>query len=283
MRSPTKAVGFSEKRISKWSELHRFRKPGWMFRGEREERWPLRTSIDRCLNPHRIPNETRVNVENELIREFRRAFHHYSDYIPHPDNTIEWLSLMQHHGAPTRLLDFTYSIYIAAYFATEKAERDSAILAIRTDWAMNESMDSLRKSGKAKDVVEKLDDRFNENDEQVVNKLFWSAPATITACPINPFRLNERLRIQKGLFLMQGSVEVDMAENLKAMKGFDDENNVVRIIISKTAAASIRQELFDLNTSRRTLFPGLDGYAAALGIFHPVFDPKDPLHKRLVR
>ena len=61
---------------------------------------------------------------------------------------------MQHHGAPTRLLDFTYSIYIAAYFALEnadpKADPDGscAIWAVNGVWAMEQSMKRLRSENK---------------------------------------------------------------------------------------------------------------------------------------
>src|SRR5438093_2893211 len=44
--------------------------------------------------------------------------------------TLEWLALMQHYGAPTRLLDFTYSFWIALFFAFEEAENDCSVVAL---------------------------------------------------------------------------------------------------------------------------------------------------------
>lgn len=55
-----------------------------------------------------------------LTREFRLRAHHYLTDLPDDADYLEWWSLMRHYGAPTRLLDWTYSIYVATYFALEK-------------------------------------------------------------------------------------------------------------------------------------------------------------------
>src|SRR6058998_3676205 len=44
--------------------------------------------------------------------------------------TLEWLALMQHYGAPTGLLDFTRSFWIALFFAFEEAESDCSVVAL---------------------------------------------------------------------------------------------------------------------------------------------------------
>jgi hypothetical protein len=101
-------------------------KHGWLYRGQRGADWSLQTSLERC-DRQGIPAARRVSVELELSREFRRAYHQYALHVPRPESVLEWSSVMQHHGAPTRLLDFTYSIYVAAYFALESP--DGEILA----------------------------------------------------------------------------------------------------------------------------------------------------------
>jgi hypothetical protein len=58
---------------------------------------------------------------------------------PEPDDDFQWLALMQHHGAPTRLIDFTWSPYVAAFFALERTLTDGVV------WAMNPgAIDSSR-------------------------------------------------------------------------------------------------------------------------------------------
>ena len=84
--------------------------------------------------------EITKRIEERSLREFQRKYHHYSQHIPDSDNTLEWLSLMRHYGAPTRLLDFTYSFYVAAYFGTGGSrKRDCAVWAINVEGAVEKS------------------------------------------------------------------------------------------------------------------------------------------------
>ena len=64
--------------------------------------------------------------EERILRIFKRKAHHFLSAGPLPDDDFEWLALMQHHGAPTRLLDFTWSPYVAAFFALQRATGDAA-------------------------------------------------------------------------------------------------------------------------------------------------------------
>lgn len=59
-------------------------------------------------------------AEEYLLSQFKNAAHHFAEASTMPANTLEWLALMQHYGAPTRLLDFTRSPYVACFFALEK-------------------------------------------------------------------------------------------------------------------------------------------------------------------
>jgi hypothetical protein len=178
---------------------------------------------------------------------------------------------MQHHGAPTRLLDFTYSIYVASYFAIETADQDAAVWAVNGKWALSESAKLLKAAGKNDSDVQQLEDRFIEGSERITQNLFFESPLVRLACPMNPFRLNERLRIQKGIFLIAGSVEAPFAENLAALPQHDSPDNILKIAIPRSIAEDALVGLFQMNISRASLFPGLDGYAQALGVLHPSF------------
>jgi FRG domain len=89
--------------------------------------------------------------ELAIVREFMRRAHHYVTDVPALRNLIEWLALMQHHGAPTRLLDWTYSLHVAAHFALFKASRlpdaGLAIWMINTEWCHDTALAACTAAG----------------------------------------------------------------------------------------------------------------------------------------
>ena len=261
-------------KLKKWDEVHDYAKPGWIFRGERKVKRDPKTTLERACNRLAI-RKTRRGVEERLFREFRRNYHHYSTHVPKLETVLEWLSLMQHHGAPTRLLDFTYSIYIAAYFATEANDKDCAIWALDSRWALRRAASLLRKGKKCDQALDQMMKPFQEGDEKAVKPLFSEKPYVCAAWPINAFRLNQRLRIQQGVFLIPGDVEKPFVDNLAALMVGDPESKgkLLKIVISRKVGREAVKRLFSMGISRTSLFPGLDGYARSLNVWHPEYDP----------
>lgn len=266
---------FETIRIDRWDEISKYAQHEWLYRGQRLATWDLKTSLQRSCDQRNVPAEGRRAHEDALFREFRRAYHQYAQHVPQLQAVVEWLSLMQHHGAPTRLLDFNYSIFIASYFALERAaEQDCAVWAVRGPWALQESAKVLRAAGKPN--VDRMEKRFIEGDEEVVQALFFSEPYVSAAWPINAFRLNERLRIQQGAFLIPGDVSKPFTANLEALPNHHLRENVLKIVIPIDEKRTAIKNLFQMGISRTSLFPGLDGFAESLSVYHPVVD--DPIN-----
>ena len=111
----------------------------WAYRGERDERWPLYSSLSRYLQAFGVAPAAWPLQEARILRVFKRKAHRFLEKPPDPDDDFQWLALMQHHGAPTRLTDFTWSPYVAAFFALERTIADGVI------WALNPArIDSSR-------------------------------------------------------------------------------------------------------------------------------------------
>ena len=88
--------------------------PRWVFRGQ-SQHWPLKPSVARL-------NRYKPELEILLLNEFKR--HSVSHFNTNSiSDEWNWLALAQHHGLPTRLLDWTYNPLVAAYFASKHSPR----------------------------------------------------------------------------------------------------------------------------------------------------------------
>jgi FRG domain-containing protein len=241
-----------------------------IFRGQRDG-WSLSTSLERaCLDTDEEVTLARRR-EAATIREFKRRFHHYAVHVPPLDHALPWLALMQHHGAPTRLLDWTYSIDVAAYFAVEYAWKhprgDAAVWMMNATWATYRTAEALQNAGRVEDAAYVMTGQKAPKDEAMFGPTFIDAAEALPCvCPVNPFMLNERLTIQKGVFVCVGDVQRPFEENLLAMPGSDRNDYLMKLVVRSENLKGILDELYDVNISRATLFPGLDGFSRSLAI-----------------
>jgi len=238
----------------------------WVFRGHQDGKQLLTTSLDYAVNRFESLGLNRKEAENFLLREFKRHFHRYSQYIPSEDNKLEWLSLMQHHGAPTRLLDWTYSAYIALYFAIARANVNSECEV----WAINQTYCWKIFKEKLNDCNEQLKKLLDANDksEEVIKFVLNDFPSNIKiVCPLNPFYLNERLTIQQGTFLIPLGGDLSFEDNFKTSIGENSRYyKKIRIKCTERFLKQAFAELHRINVSAVNLFPGIDGLARSLHI-----------------
>lgn len=95
----------------------------------------------------RTPWPLRWAHEADLLREFKRAAHHFRTDLPAKNDFLEWLSLGRHFEMPCRLVDFSYSFFVAAYFAMSgKALIETAMYwrYVMTGWSRR--LKSFKKS-----------------------------------------------------------------------------------------------------------------------------------------
>lgn len=256
----------------------------WIFRGVKKHFYPLKSALDRRMedrskfgSAHNYSQIDRQAAEDYLLSQFKKAAHHFTESSTMPDNTLESLALMQHYGAPTRLLDFTRSPYVACFFALEESTKkkpdvtakkvapeleDCAIWAVNTLWLIENGFRRVRGSllGYTKDslldseiVADKFDKLLVQNREPLV-------------LPVVPPRSNPRLLVQQGLFLCPSLAENCFEQNFASYQEDEDmDEHVYKIVIQGRIRTEVLSELRLMNISRASLFPGLDGYASSLG------------------
>lgn len=258
----------SAEAIQKWRDLldryGEFKSGEWCFRGDRAGR-SLKTSLERAAIDRWGRDWSEMpDIENGLLRRFKREAHLYVAREPDEDDTIGWLALMRHHGAPTRLLDWTYSFFVAVYFAIDRADADGQPCI----WAMNlgrirevvESMEHLRRL---------LNDDPNAKKKSTVDAIIDHSPRHALVFPLNPSKMNRRLILQQSVFVVPGDITKPFVENLEAVD--DPEKLVVKLPLpaERKFLQEATKELLAMNMSSATLFPGLDGFAQNLAALIP--------------
>ena len=254
---------YTVKEIKEWGEakkLFQILSTSWVFRGHQKAKWPLESSLDRINLSH--SSSTKEDIERFFILQFQRKAHNYLDASLLPRDDLEWLALMQHHGAPTRLLDFTKSPYVASFFALENAGGPSAVWAINKDWC------SRQAKMKVTEQCEEITEEILEDPALLTmwfGKIFFELDIPMV-CPVEPFRMNERLTVQQGCFLCPGKGESTFEKNLMSLSRSADDipRNVWKIVFYPSVRREALTDLYLMNVNRATLFPGIDGFAQSL-------------------
>lgn len=259
--------------ISTWDELLSHAQPGRVFRGQENGTWDLKTKLERACE--RIDADLlRADIrERALLRDFRRRFHQYSHYRPQHDDDLEWLSIMQHYGAPTRLLDWTYSLPVATYFALYNASlgatQSAAVWYLSEEWCNSECERALNRAGKDGAYMRGRVEDFPANE---FFRLFMDVPPEWDGVAlVNPFRLDVRLRNQRGVFTAVGNVRKPCMENVQAFP--DWRSHVRKLMIPPSLFKQFLERLAEMNVTHTLLFPGLEGFAVSLDVYDPTLWP----------
>ena len=231
-----------------WSpELRRFRSP-FAFRGLSRADHYLSNSLIR-LSAGRIDLS---KLELSLLRNFRKYAH--AQAVAAGDSIWHWLSLGQHHGLPTRLVDWTYSPFVALHFATNdpgEFGEDGVV------WCVNFVEANRLLPRKLKSILEEEhSDTFTVEmlGEFPTLRAFDALARDAFVIFIEPPSLDARILNQFALFSLMPTPSARLDHWLA-----DHPNLFRQIVVPAELKWEIRDKLDQANINERTLFPGLDG------------------------
>jgi hypothetical protein len=236
-------------------------------------------------------------AEEMMLEQFKRRASNYIDVSPAKD-LFDWMALMRHHGAVTRLVDFTHSFYVAAFFAVENAVSASTIWAVRRGALWENAYKAL--SG-LDDYSAKFDDNsplvaldLNEWMSKALHDQVTSASPKRLVIPIEPGWCHPRMDAQQGLFLVPTDLSATFVQNLAGSLSCPEEMllepnreftytprvgdelevlegiaqyDLLRIELTGDVALAALRDLWKMNIHAGTLFPGLDGFARSLNYY----------------
>lgn len=231
-------------------DLGRYRS-SYVFRGLSDAQYDLKTSLIRLGGPF-------ASLESHLIRNFRKysqlsdADLHYSEW--------KWLTIGQHHGLPTRLLDWTYSPFVALHFLTAdqaSMNRDGVVWCVDYVECHAEAPPRLKSvldtAGSYVFTVGMLEEATKELAE------FDSLASNPFALFFEPPSMDARIVNQFALFSVLSSPRATMDSWLDTRPSL-----YRRVLIPSSIKWEVRDKLDQANITERVLFPGLDGLASWL-------------------
>lgn len=244
-----------QKKVGSWDEFVAIARSldGWAFRGQRDASWPMLSSLSRKLNNFVQDKTCWQEREARAIRIFRRKAHNYISDLRILDDDLRCLALMQHHGAPTRLLDFTKSPFVAAFFALEDATDDAAVFALNTPALWNAK--PINCPELTKDTIDpRADGNFETYFASNTHEVVWLG---------EPNEMDRRLLAQSGTFVMPGVVDRPVEDILQ---GYPSPDTLLKklIIPAKEIREECMRSLYRMNVTNATLFPDLDGLAKSI-------------------
>ncbi len=221
------------------------------FRGLSDSAYDLKTGLIRLGGPYQM-------LEPHIIRNFRKYGQtdidgeHLSDW--------RWVTLGRHHGLATRLLDWTFSPFVALHFATaniDHYDRDGAVWLVKIPEChalLPESLKMVQRAEGANlftiDMLEKVATRLAEFDRIVDEvKVVFFEPPSIDARIVNQF----------ALFSVMSDPAAVFSDWLRAYP-----HAYRRIIVPHGLKWEVRDKLDQANITERVIFPGLDGLASWL-------------------
>lgn len=262
-------------------EIRRYRSP-FVFRGVSDFSWHLKTSLIRLGGPTKL-------LERHLLRNFRKYAH---PHVSERQSLWFWLTFAQHHGLPTRLLDWTYSPYVALHFATDKIshfDRDGVVWMANYIGLHNSLpgvlSDALEAEGCHVFTTEMLT-RLAQPDSEVTMNMFGD-PVQWHGGPNHISSLGDFDRLSPDDFLVfyePPSIDARIVNQYALFSVLSNPERPVdtwfaqrseyvrRIVIPHDLKAEVRDKLDQANVTERVLFPGLDGLSIWLKRHYSTFE-----------
>jgi hypothetical protein len=222
-----------------------------VYRGMSDVSAPLLTSLDRLGAPD-APH-SKVHLEEHILRNFLR---YSKPYVRADQAEWELLFTAQHHGLPTRLLDWSYSPLVAAHFATLDPAPGSDRVVWQLDWRrMHERFGLKPLAFLVQDLIDELQRRGIGSLGEFFARAADSAPF---ACMLEPPAMDHRITVQSAAFTITSDTsrafDLFLADHGLggALRGF---------VLPAASVDLIRDQLDICAIDERRLFPDLDGVA----------------------
>jgi len=244
------------------------------FRGHATVHNELTPRIFRSEWDNKVYMALRPSLEFLMIEDFKRGAPALTEKTPAYDDHVSWLFLMQHHGAPTRLLDWTESALIALYFSVRDAPTEDAELWVMYPYALN------RRSGfdgiptPNNPIMKFLAGEPSHNSPERLAKELG-----LNAIPRHPIAVQPPMQFARMVAqLSTFTIHPRPTPGGTIPELLCDPQNLARYIIPRDRKRQLLLDLSALGIGRRSLFPDLDALCQSIVTKHKfvAYTPPEP-------
>ena len=207
-----------------------------IFRGQPVDK-PLLPKIARL--PLRLKKDNIIHTEKLILEEFKMGLQPLAEF--RTNNNWDALALAQHHGLPTRLLDWSYNALAALWFAVERPPQadEKGTLMNGVVYILTAEADDFR-----------IDTHKSDPLDNKITKIFRSNI------------VSRRISAQTGLFTVHLINDKGKIFQFETNKNFKDK--LTKLVIPSEKFVAIRKQLSLLGVNNFTVFPDLDGFCKHL-------------------
>lgn len=245
------------------------------FRGHSKVFEELTPGIFRPKYSNEVYGAFRPDVEFSIIEGFKRRAPALASKLPQNDDHVAWLFLMQHHGAPTRLLDWTKSVLIGLYFAIEKHHTEDGELWALYPEALNKHNGNFGLPIPRCKILNYLAAEPSHNNPQKLAQEFG-----LKESPKYPYAVDPPLHFSRMVAQMSAfTIHPRPMEGHTIPEIMTEEKLFVRYIIPSDCKKKLLTDLAALGVTRMALFPDLDSLTHDIVQEHNVLGygpPKPP-------
>ncbi len=233
--------------------------PDYVFRGQADQSWTLMPTLQRHFRESVLPSQA-LRLEKMVSEEFNAHAHLFLQSNSSEKAMNHWYwpdrwAFMAHYGVPTRLIDWSSSAYVAAYFATNAHFETDGAIYVASPFGLTELFGIGYDASGQPDVPELL-------KPDAPSKLFF----------FQPDLHSERSALQQGWFSVNARIlephDRAILALIRSKRGRGSGSSLARrIVIPAALKLSFLRELSRMNVVPRVLFPGLDGLGRSLSDF----------------
>ena len=249
----------------------------YIFRGQGSSNWELQSSFFRACSEIK-PRRDKIMIENILLESFIAKSHHFFKHLPDKSKKLEWLSMMQHYGAVTKLLDWSHSPFIALFFAITSSYDSFAIFQLEYKEISNQNKRSIGVDFEQTIIDKKIEDKIIIHQPTFQNQRIISQQGLFTYNTAINKSIQTVLDDYDEVYRKSLNVISTKEEVLSPEKSIDLDNDETQIVddeksilikyvfenLSSDFIGQIYNDLKLMNIHYGTLFPDIEGLCRSL-------------------